>query len=170
MKRSSLASLLGALLVCLSGCTTGVATAIKALDGSEPDLITINREAQLAYESGEDAKAETLYRSLVRRMPNDAETWLRLGNLYARSNHPDEAANAYEKALIANSSDPRAWHNLGVVRLRQAWASMLQAHENLDPKDPLYGRVEEMVRYLSQLPLLQEDLPKPPAKQASAGK
>src|SRR4051812_48449517 len=144
----------------VSGCATGVATAIKALD-NEPDLVTINREAQFAYESGEDARAEVLYRSLVRRMPNDSETWLRLGNLYARSNHADEAANAYQKALIANNSDPRAWHNLGVVRLRQAWASMLQAHSNLDPKDPLYENVEAVIKHLGQLPLLQDGLAKP---------
>lgn len=148
----------------LSGCTTTVASAIKAFD-DDPDLITINREAQLAYESGEDAKAEALYRSLVRRMPNDSETWLRLGNLYARSNHADEAANAYQKALLANSSDARAWHNLGVVRLRQAWASMLQSHANLDPKDPLYENVEVMIRHLGQLPLLQGY----PAKPAPLG-
>lgn len=148
-----LRALLGAAILAMAGCTTTMATAIKALD-NEPDLITINREAQLAYESGEDAKAEVLYRSLVRRMPNDSETWLRLGNLYARSNHADEAANAYQKALIANSGDPRAWHNLGVVRLRQAWASMLQAHTNLDPRDPLYGNVEVLIKHLGQLPLL----------------
>ena len=147
-------------LLALAGCTTTVATAIKALD-NEPDLITINREAQLAYESGEDAKAEVLYRSLVRRMPNDSETWLRLGNLYARSNHADEAANAYQKALIANNGDPRAWHNLGVVRLRQAWAAMLQAHSNLEPKDPLYGNVEALIKHLGQLPLLGEGVAKP---------
>ncbi len=152
----------------LSACMTTVATAIKTLD-NEPDLITINREAQLAYESGEDAKAEALYRSLVRRMPNDSETWLRLGNLYARSNHADEAANAYQKALIANSGDPRAWHNLGVVRLRQAWAAMLQAHANLDPKDPLYANVEAVIKHLGQLPLLEGEGAKP-ISSASTGK
>lgn len=146
--------LCAAIVLLQAACTSTVATAIRALD-NDPDLVTINREAQLAYESGEDAKAEALYKSLVRKMPNDAETWLRLGNLYARSNHPDEAANAYQKALIANSADPRAWHNLGVVRLRQAWASMLQAYSNLDPGDPLYRNVEETIKHLSQLPLLE---------------
>ena len=158
--------LCAALLAAMGGCTTTIATAIRTFD-NDPDLVTINREAQLAYESGEDAKAEALYKSLVRRMPNDAETWLRLGNLYARSNHPDEAANAYQKALIANSADPRAWHNLGVVRLRQAWASMLQAHANLDPGDPLYRNVEETIRHLSQLPLLEASPPKSAAAPAA---
>jgi len=138
----------------LGGCASTVASAIKLTD-NDPDVITINRDAQLAYEKGEDAKAEALYRSLARRMPTDSETWVRLGNLYARRNLPDDAAAAYQRALVANNSEVRAWHNLGVVRLRQAYAALLQAYANLSPQNPLYRQVEQALEYLSQLPMLK---------------
>ena len=146
----------------LGGCASTVASAIKLTD-NDPDVITINRDAQLAYEKGEDAKAEALYRSLARRMPTDSETWVRLGNLYARRNLPDDAAAAYQRALVANNSEVRAWHNLGVVRLRQAYAALLQAYANLSPQNPLYRQVEQALEYLSQLPMLKDDVPPVPA-------
>lgn len=139
-----------------TACTTAVGSVIKAIDG-EPDLITINQEAQLAYEGGELAKAEALYRSLARRMPNDAETWLRLGNLYARSNRPDEAANAYQRAVMADNAEARAWHNLGVVRLRQAWASMIQARATVKSGDGLVPQVDSLLDHLGRLPQLEAE-------------
>ena len=155
---------LGVLLAAAcAGCAGGNGWEAKPLD-PDADLVTINREAELAYESGESAKAEALYKSLVRRMPNDAETWFRLGNLYARNNRPDEAANAYQKALLANNADPRAWHNLGVVRLRQAWAAMLQAYENLKPGNPLYESVEATLGELEKIPLIDPEGKKPERK------
>ncbi len=146
---------LAALLGALPGCgTTTVSSALRALD-NEPDLITINREAELAYESGEAAKAEALYKNLARRMPNDSETWLRLGNLYARNNRPDEAANAYQRALMANNADPRAWNNLAVVRLRQAWAALLQAQFNSKDKTQLAVQTDANLEQLAKLPMLE---------------
>jgi predicted Zn-dependent protease len=145
-----------ALAALLSGCgTTLVSGALRSID-REPDLVSLNREADLAYESGEAAKAETLYRSLARRMPNDAETWLRLGNLYARNNRPDEAAAAYQHALIANNADARAWNNLAVVRLRQALAALLQAQAHSKDKTPLAGQIDENLEQLGKLPVLED--------------
>lgn len=135
---------------------------------NDPDVITINREAQLAYEGGENAKAEALYKSLVRKMPNDAETWFRLGNLYARANRPDEAANAYQRSLISNNANARAWHNLGVIRLRQAWAAMLQAQENLKPDTPLHQAVDQVLKELEKMPIVDAD-GKAAAKKPAAG-
>jgi len=149
-----LGALLAPFVVPLAGC--GASTAMQVFD-SDPDVITINREAQLAYEGGENAKAEALYKSLVRKMPNDADTWFRLGNLYARSNRPDEAANAYQRSLLADSGNARAWHNLGVIRLRQAWASMLQAQELLKPDSALYKSVDQMLKELGKMPVVDAD-------------
>ena len=140
-------------LMFFSGCATNIATAIRGLD-NDPDVVTINREALVAYESGEDAKAEALLKSLVRRMPNDGEAWFRLGNLYARTNQAELAAHAYEKALLVASGDARIWQNLGVVRLRQAWAAMLQANALLPGREPLSVQVEEILRHLGELPYL----------------
>jgi tetratricopeptide (TPR) repeat protein len=146
-----------ALAVLCAGCAAGGGNDEAAPLDPDADLITINRQAEFAYENGESAKAEALYKSLVRRMPNDGETWFRLGNLYARNNLAEQAANAYQKALMANNADARAWHNLGVVRLRQAWASMLQAHDYLKPGMPLYESVDALLKQLEKIPLLEGD-------------
>jgi len=143
--------------VLLGGCgTTVVSSALRAID-NEPDLISINREAELAYESGEAAKAEALYKSVVRRMPNDAETWLRLGNLYARNNRPDEAAHAYQKSLMANNAEARAWNNLAVVRLRQAWAALLQAQVHSKDDSALAIQIDLNLEHLASLPVLESE-------------
>ena len=148
------------LLFALSGCAGIQMPALTdAMPEREVDLISLNREAQLAAESGETAKAEALYKILVRRMPNDADTWLRLGNLYARNNKPDEAVGAYHRSLIANGTDAKAWYNLSVIRMRQAWAAMLQvqAQETLPSNDPLRLQAEEVLGHLEKLPFLKDE-------------
>lgn len=118
------------------------------------ELFSLNNQAELAYTSGNTKKAEELYKSLVRSSPNNYEAWFRLGNLYARSDHADAAADAYQRALTLNSTDPRAWHNLGVVRLRQGWAALIASHGYLKEKDPLYHQTGDLIRYLSKMPIL----------------
>ncbi|HEY3430960.1 MAG TPA: tetratricopeptide repeat protein [Rhodocyclaceae bacterium] len=145
------------LVLMLGGCTAAVSTAIKSLDNDQ-DIVSINREAELAYESGEAAKAEALYKNLVRRMPNDGETWMRLGNLYARNNRPEEAAAAYQKALSINGGEARAWNNLGVVRLRQAWAALIQAQATAEAKSGLSSQVDATLEHLSKLPMLEAEV------------
>lgn len=93
----------------------------------QTDVYNLPREAQLAYEGGDDQQTEKLMQSLLRAAPNDAETWFRLGNLYARSNRYADAEDAFQHALLLKPSDARAWHNVGIVHIRQATQAMLQA-------------------------------------------
>lgn len=113
------------------------------------DLYELHQSAVLAYDSGEDARAEALYQGLARSAPNDPETWLRLGNLYARSNRPDKAAEAYERGLLLAPGDARLWYNLGIIRQRQAHASFIAAHQYIDDADPLQARTKAMIERLA---------------------
>lgn len=124
------------------------------------DLFQLSNEAQLAYESGEDAQAEKLYMALLRQTPNDPEVWFRLGNLYARAHRPDAAADAYQRVLSINGNEARAWYNLGIVRLRQGWAAMIQAHDKTNADNPLFIESEKLIRHLEKTP----GLPIPPNK------
>lgn len=120
-----------------------------ASDPLSPDeLHEMSRTAVLSYESGEAAKAEALYRGLARAAPYNPETWLRLGNLYARTNRPEEAASAYQRSLQLNPGDARTWYNLGLVRQRQAYILFLQANHLTDKDDPLHSRVQALVKQL----------------------
>ena len=133
------------------------------------DLVRMQREAQAAFDSGENARAEVLYKGLTRAMPNDAETWFRLGNLYARSDNPDQAVNAYLTSLALNGANARAWHNLGVVRLRQAWAALLRANTLTVEKEPVHAMSAELIRALEKMPYLADDRPVKPAAATAPG-
>ena len=134
-------------LAATQGCTFGA---------NGKDTYAKQDSAVLAYETGDDAKAEALFQGLVRAVPNDPENWLRLGNLYARSNRPEDAAQAYQKSLMLNPGDARVWYNLGVVRQRQAYASFLQANLLFDKDDPLHARTEALIKQLALHPVVPE--------------
>lgn len=137
----------------LAGCGTTVGT--SALP-QRSDLFQLSNDAQLAYEAGEDVKAEQLYMALSRQMPNDPETWFRLGNLYARAHKPDAAADAYQRVLSINGTEPRAWYNLGIVRLRQGWASLIQANSYSVVNDPIYMESDKIIGHLEKTPGLPQ--------------
>lgn len=147
----SAAALLGALL--LGGC--GSLTGASDLP-QRSDLFQLSNEAQLAYESGEDARAEQLYMALLRKTPNDPEVWFRLGNLYARAHRADAAADAYQRVLSINPAEPRAWYNLGIVRLRQGWAALIQAHSHSAVGDAIYSESDRMIGHLEKTPGLPQ--------------
>lgn len=125
-------------------------------DSGGEEFLKMQREAQAAFDSGENARAEVLYKGLLRAMPNDAETWFRLGNLYARTDNAEQAVNAYLTCLSLNGNDARAWHNLGVVRLRQAWASLLRANTLTAPPEPIYKMSSDMIHALEKVPYLSD--------------
>ena len=143
MKRMAL--IMGLACVLLAGCGTTAAP-------GRSDLFQLSNDAQLAYEAGEDARAEQLYMGLARAAPGDPEVWFRLGNLYARNDRPDAAADAYQRVLALKTNEPRAWYNLGIVRLRQGWAAMMRANAALKEDDPLYQETERLMSHLGALP------------------
>jgi tetratricopeptide (TPR) repeat protein len=164
---SRAAILLLPVIMALAGCQT-----LESMTGGDTgvmpqrsDLFQLSNQAQLAYDAGEDAQAEKIYMGLARRTPNDPEIWLRLGNLYARSNRPDAAADAYQRVLSINSGESRAWYNLGIVRLRQGWAAMAQAHGAAEARGPIHQQSGEMLDHLAKTP----GLPAPPNSASKPG-
>jgi tetratricopeptide (TPR) repeat protein len=131
------------------------------------DIYDLRREAQVAYAGNQDDRAEKLLLGLARAAPNDAETWFYLGNLYARTQRPDQAVQAYQKSLMLKSDDGKAWYNLGVVRMREAWASFIQAYAHVPAGDPLQGKLEEMISVMEKMPL--EGLKRAPKPAAANG-
>jgi predicted Zn-dependent protease len=113
------------------------------------DVYEAHQSAVLAYDKGEDARAEALYQGLARSAPNDPEIWLRLGNLYARSNQPDNAAEAYQRGLLLAPGDSRLWYNLGIIRQRQAHAALIQTYQLLGADDPAQARIQALIERLA---------------------
>jgi cytochrome c-type biogenesis protein CcmH/NrfG len=127
----------------LAGCAQ-----LPGLGESEQDVYTRQREAVAAYETGVDARAEPLLQGLLRVSPNDPENWFRLGNLYARTDRPKQAVDAFEHALMLRTDDARVWHNLAVVRIRQAQAAVAQANAAAINDPALYEKTRRMAEQL----------------------
>ncbi|QDQ29026.1 tetratricopeptide repeat protein [Chitinimonas arctica] len=130
-------------LLALAGCATSPIT-------GQGDVYSMQREADAAYRSGDDSQGERLLQGVLRLAPNDAESWFRLGNLYARSDRPEQALDAYQRCLMLQPGDSRAWHNLGVVRLRQTSAALAQAHALAGDDEALRGKTARMLELLQQ--------------------
>lgn len=135
----------GFVLLLLSGCSM--------MSREQANLYDMRRDAQVAYENNEDVRAEKLLVGLTRAVPNDGETWFYLGNLYARTNRPEMATHAYQNALLLNSKDARAWHNIGVVRLREAWAAFIQANDLTPSDDPIHVKTDVLINEMEKMPL-----------------
>ena len=151
-------------------CAAGAGCGMMESRSVGEDLVRMQQEAQVAFDSGENTRAEALYKGIIRSTPNDAETWFRLGNLYARTDNPDQAANAYLTTLSLNGADARAWHNLGIVRLRQSWAAFLRANSMTEPAQPIHAMSAEIIRTLEKMPYVTEERSAKPVAGPGGGK
>lgn len=132
----------------LSGCN------IQNLQESKPDLESIvqtEQQASTAYQNEDWKTAEKAYLEITRKAPSQAEPWFRLGNIYARTNRLDEAVTAYRNALLRNSDYSKAWHNLGIVHLRQATTTFKDMLQHTSKDDPLNQRAIYIVNAVSDL-------------------
>jgi Tfp pilus assembly protein PilF len=148
MKRLATNLLLPVFFV-LAGCATPQEKTSQA-----DELTSMHREAQAAFDQGNDARAEFLYKKLTTLATQDAETWLRLGNIYARTNNPQLAVEAYRQSLSINDTDPRTWNNLGIVMLRQSWYALVRAKQISMPNDPAFVNSADIIQVLERLPAI----------------
>ena len=108
-------------------------------------------QAAKAYANGDMNQAAMLYDSVVKSMPDDAELWFRLGNARFRLQQPDEAVAAYQHALQLKPTHARAWHNLGVVRLKQAQAAMIASSEVANTDKALQVSSADLARRIANI-------------------
>lgn len=129
----------------LAGCQSAPPNARTGAgqQASVPDIKTIQERAQAAYDAGDWVAAEPHYVELARAMPQDAELWFRLGNVYARTDRPELAIAAYRETLVRDPELAKAWFNMGVVQLRQAANSFNQMEVHVKPGDPSRAQAAE---------------------------
>lgn len=121
----------------LTACTSQLA---KEEQSSKADIFEIERLAAEAYEKNQWVESEQHYSELVKRIPERALHWFRLGNVYARTQRPDAAIIAYREALLRDPKMAKAWYNMGVLQLRQAANSFNEFQIYVDTNDPLYNK------------------------------
>ena len=119
---------------CLTGCSL---PGVKPAAEPDIDLFELERRADAAYQEGDMGASEQHYMLLVRKMPEEALHWFRLGNIYARTSRPDAAISAYREAVLRKPDYSKAWYNMGIVQLKQAANSFNEMQVHTLSDDPL---------------------------------
>lgn len=145
-----MARALTALAVCLlGGCASGgvpaagaeAATPVAAARTAVAEgdaLLALERDAGEAYAEGRDSAAIPLFVELTRAVPAEPTYWYRLGNVLVRTARYDDAAVAYQHAVAREPGNARAWHNLGIVRMRQAQESFANGVKGATKGDAVF--------------------------------
>ena len=80
---------------------------------NNPDAEDLFEQAQSAYEAGDIAEAERLYRVLMKSDPTDASAPFNLGNMLRANGRNIEAEAALRDATHVDPTFAEAWYNLG---------------------------------------------------------
>ncbi len=132
-----------------SGCAAQLGNGTRTVQ-----VLQMKTRAEQAYAAGDRATALASYEAYVRAMPEDAAAWTRIGNLHLMANEPEPAEQAYRRALEINRGDTEALHNLALIRLRQAHATMQAEYGMLPPQSP---QARQLACRLAWLAVLEKD-------------
>jgi len=137
------------LTVLMAGC--GTAPLTKTSTQRLNYVLTTQQRADEAYRAGDMAHATVLYQQLTEMIPQEADYWYMLGNTYVRTQQPDPAVQAYQQAIARNPNHTRAWHNLGIVRMRQATAAFVSSAGTATAEDPMHAKSTQLVDALARI-------------------
>jgi tetratricopeptide (TPR) repeat protein len=115
------------------------------------DLIKIQEQANIAYESDDLVTSEKNYEILIKELPEEAEPWFRLGNIYVRTNRPYAAISLYREAVLRDPQFAKAWYNMGIVQLKQTAFSLNEMLIYTDKQDPLYSKAATMLEQIKSI-------------------
>ncbi len=104
-----------------------------------------------AYEKKEYLTAEQGLNMLSNRVPQDTLVWFRLGNIYARTDRPALAINAYEEALLREPSHPKPWHNKGMIELYTAMFTFSDMLLHIEKDNVFYTRADYIRNAIAKL-------------------
>ncbi len=135
----------------LTACATSAPTPKATTAPETVDVENLRRYAEEAYAAREWLKAEAYLVGLTRALPETPDPWFRLGNVYARTDRLAYAVQAYHEALLRAPQHTRAWHNLGIVQLRQARTNFRKLQEHGPADDPLRLRAAQLEQGIIEL-------------------
>lgn len=123
---------------------------------TKPDTPAVNlgeayRLAAAAYEEQDWATSEKHYLTLTQRAPEESEPWFKLGNIYARTARLDGAVRCYREALVRDSRNVKAWHNMAVTQLRNSGESFRELEMLVDEDDPLHAKSVRIQQAINEL-------------------
>jgi len=100
------------------------------------------KDAQIAIDAEQYAKAKSILQTLIKNKPDEAENYFYLGDVYLTMDYPDSAKAIFEKGVAADEKDHLNQVGLGAVALREgdtagAEAKFTEATAKLKKKDYL---------------------------------
>ncbi len=129
------------LLLNLAGCAQ---TGVKK-EEAKPDLLELRKQAEASYVSDDLAASERDYQILVQKLPEIAEHWFRLANIYVRTNRPAAAISLYKEAVLRDPTFAKAWFNMSIVQLKQTAYSLNEMLLYTDKNDPMYAKAKALL-------------------------
>lgn len=135
-------------LVCVSCASTNTKDDIASTKQIISTIQT-SQKATKAYDREDFKSAEDLFLQVVKNDIGNSRAWYKLGNIYANSDRPLAAIDAYHKAIEIKPDHLKARHNLGVIYLEQAKIYLSGPRLGIESIDGLVSK--ELRRYLQQL-------------------
>lgn len=126
MKANNLFSIL--LILFIAG-STGCASTGGA-KGEE--AIVLYQKANQYYSQGLFTEAEAEYLKMTKLYPKYYESYLKLGNIYTRTDQLDAAIRVYEIAAKLRPNNEKVWNNLALVRVKQAIKYLEEGKTHMD--------------------------------------
>jgi len=132
------------LLLAFTGCSQSSVKKEVEQD-AKPDLFELQKQADQAYLNDDYTTAERDYAILVKELPEIAEHWFRLANIYVRTNRPVAAITLYREAVLRDPSYAKAWFNMSIVQLKQTAYSLNEMLLYTDKDDPMYSKAKALL-------------------------
>lgn len=136
---------IAALCWLMAGCV--VNTPKLSSDGIKTSYSIANK----AYADKDYNLALFEYLKLSETVQADAIIWFRIGNSYTRLERYDKAVESYEKSVLIDPRLSKAWHNMGVIQLKQSVNTWRQMLIHISKDDVLYGKALSISKKLLEV-------------------
>lgn len=120
-------------------------------NGVKPDLRELQESAEKAYLEDDMQTSERAYLTLVEELPEIAEHWFRLANIYVRTNRPVAAISLYREAVLRDPKYAKAWFNLSIVQLKQSAYTLNEMLIYVDKNEALYPEAKELLNGIQSI-------------------
>jgi tetratricopeptide (TPR) repeat protein len=136
-------------IIALCGLMAGCVTTAPKTGSAEIKARYLS--ANKAYTDKNYELALLEYLELSETLRAVAIIWFRIGNSYARLENFDKAIEAYEKTVLIDPRLSKAWHNMGVIQLKQSVNTWRQMLIYISKDDPLYDKALNLSKKLLEV-------------------
>jgi tetratricopeptide (TPR) repeat protein len=134
-------------LMFINACSTTQQQSEQNLNSSE--LFKLVEEAGESYKMGLLTDAEIKYREISSKYPRYYDAWLKLGNIYVRTDQLEAAIRVYLKCTEVEPEAMQGWNNLALARLKQAMNALKEGRNNMTKGSIQYKELDDFYKGLA---------------------